>query len=669
MTTDNVIDICDNINDLELDFEKWNMLTYDQKKLSDEICIAKYGINNTQFYEQQKAMLLSINEATLITEDSDEALAMKNKLNQTNLELQHEPMAVVIPLIYIDPLELEIAYNKYKQLTQQYKNISNGISLKIWGVTVDEAYEKVKGIAAINNQDEEEEEQISDFIEASFTNIKNILENNEERVECDIKPYDYTNDIPQMVPYLDYTEYSKLFNNKDILISDYINIDDPKKYYDTIKALQMQLQSASDGKKIELENAILKLGWFPYKNINGESIKEARERQAKWFNENMQINIIDMTKYNIDNIPDDILDEAEGVEGDTSRLQPIFISLISTNTFIGKIIKVYTHSQYSHAGIAVSSKLDKIYSYAINTDNKQKKGGFTIESIKLYAENNIPQILLLCIFVDKDVKKKVINELKFYEKNRTSTTYDLGNLLNIAINIKKENKNNSLTMVCSQFVDSILKMAGVDITNKSSNLVTPKTLSVLDPNSTNIYALYCGPSKDYKYKNVDKQIKLLLNTVSYDKLNATSSDNMKNNIQNSNVIESFLEVCTDNEEVNNILREIRSYIAPTSQFEEADINKLCEDNHKYLMSSSHSDLENIAKLLYENRGLQLYINSHDIKDADKLSTVLETDFSMYKNILSNTTIPNQDLSGFAKYYQLQLERYNMKYNGQETIKD
>ena len=68
-------------------------------------------------------------------------------------------------------------------------------------------------------------------------------------------------------------------------------------------------------------------------------------------------------------------------------------------------------------------------------------------------------------------------------------------------------------MVCSQFVDHVLKTAGIDITNKSSNLVSPKMLSEVDPNSTNIYMMYKGTLEDYKPKNVDKQVKYLLKTV------------------------------------------------------------------------------------------------------------------------------------------------------------
>ena len=668
MTVDNVIDTCDNLNDLELDFEKWNMLTYDQKKKSDDICISLHGMNNTEYYEKQKALLLTINEATMII-DNSEANAMNDKLLQSKIAMQNNDMVVVIPLIAIDIADLENLYNRYTQLPQQFKNLSNGESLKIWGVSVEDAYAKVKGMLSASTSEEEANDQADTFIESAAINIKNILENNDQRLPLDKKPFDYTDDIPQVVPLMTYNEYCNLFDDKLITVNNYINIDDPKKYYDTIESLQLKLESAKTKEEKELlENSILKAGWFPYKKINGQSLKEARERQAKWFNENMQFNIIDLTEFNFDFIPDeDLLNETEGIEGDVSRLQPIFISLISTKTPIGKVIRAYTHSDYSHAGIAMNSKLDKIYSYAINNDIRQKGGGFTLESIKYYMDiGSTLSILVLALFIDKDVKKKMKEQLKYYEKNQTKTRYDGGDFVNIVYNIKKKNANNSLNMVCSQFVDHILKTAGVDITNKSSNLVSPKMLSEVDPNSTNIYMMYKGTLEDYKPKNIDKQVKYLLNTLDFSKLSAMTSDNMRNRIANTNkMIEAFMSVCTDNEEVNNVLREFRTYIAPSTMIEEFNIEDICDKNHRSLMTSSHSDLDNIAKLLYENRGLKLYMESNKIKNSEKLINVLETDFSMYRNILANTSLSNNDLTGFAAYYQNYINKFNMKYDGKD----
>ena len=314
----------------------------------------------------------------------------------------------------------------------------------------------------------------------------------------------------------------------------------------------------------------------------------------------------------------------------------------------------------------MNSKLDKIYTFSAKELNENnREGGFRIESLELYSSLNMNDLLVLCFFVDKDIKKKVKEELSFYEKNQANTKYDKGNYFNIVFNIKKD--DDSMQMVCSQFVDYILKLAGIDITNKASNLVTPGDLSKTDENAINIYALFEGKIPNYKQKEIDKKIKLIKDTVDYDKLCATTVENMKSTTKNSKVIESFLEVCTDNEEINNILRQVRNYMSPENNLIEINptrIHELCERNHRELMNCAHSDTDNIKVLLYENRGLSLYLQNRD--GYEDILNELAVDFEMYKGILDKeSAMPN--LNGFAKYYADKLDSYKFKYDGLQTL--
>lgn len=680
MTTDNVLDICDNLNDLEIDFNKWNLLTDDQKRISNDFCLAKYGITNIQLYEKQKAKLTTINEAADLL-DKDSAMTLLNqKMEQTRIAMNNDPInVVIIPVVDCQPFSVDVAYHRYQQLPQFAKNISNSFSLKIWGVTVDEAYKKVKSLSVKSDaEDGVKSEYDYDLIENAFINIENILEGSDERISLENTKFDYSNDIPQMVPLLTYTEYCSLFPDKKITVSDYINISEPKKYYTLIENFQIQLESTTDKKKKkELEDSILQLGWFPYRRINAKSVKDAKERQTDWYNDNMQTNIIDLTDYEVsgDEAPATTLSteqliEGAGITGDKSRLEPLFLTFTSSNNLLGKIIKKWTKSYWSHAGIALNSKLDKIYTFSakeLNENNKQ--GGFRIESLDLYSSLNINDLLVLCFFVDKDIKKKVKEELAFYEKNQANTKYDKMNYFNIAFNIQKDDQ--SMQMVCSQFVDYILKLAGIDITNKASNLVTPGDLSKTDSSAINIYALFEGKIPNYKQKEIDKKIKFIVDALDYDKLCATTMENMKSNVKNTKVMESFLEVCTDNEEINSILREVRSYMNPDSKLIEINpenIKELCYRNHKELMECSYSDIDSIKVLLYENRGLATYMKENDEKLAEEYLDKLSSDFDLYKNLIAEAGEPDlHNLKGFAKYYADRLANYDFKYDGLQTV--
>jgi ribosomal protein S17E len=158
-----------------------------------------------------------------------------------------------------------------------------------------------------------------------------------------------------------------------------------------------------------------------------------------------------------------------------------------------------------------------------------------------------------------------------------------------------------------------------------------------------------------------------VDALDYDKLCATTMENMKSNIKNTKVMESFLEVCTDNEEINSILREVRAYMNPDNKLIEINpenIKELCYRNHKELMECSYSDIDSIKVLLYENRGLATYMKENDEKLAEEYLDKLSSDFDLYKNLIAEAGEPDlHNLKGFAKYYANRLANYDFKYDG------
>lgn len=671
MTQDNVIDVCDSLEQLEIEYNNWMMLTDNQKDISNDICIQMHGCNNIEFYEKQKQILSSIQEAvSLMNMDNDILNGFLEKIEKSFIIMSNDPNVVIIPLgenihqiSYIRrncDSNIDLLYKKYQELPQNFKNISNGHSLDIWGVTVDDAYSKNKAFMDLVNAKEEPEPIIinsDNLIESCLFNIDNILNGKSDRAIYE-NTMDFTDDIPQVVPLLTYTEYSQLFHPDNLLVSDYITIDNPKKYFDTISNLQNILESNNQNiDRVKIEQDILKLGWFPYKKIDGKSLKEARDRQIKWYNENMSFNFVDLTKF-------DVLTETEGIEGDKSRLEPLFLTFTSGEGFIQKVIKKWTKNHYCHAGISLSSKMDKIYSFSAKEMNKDKKGGgFVIESLESYSKVNITDFLTMCFFVDKDVKKKIKEELSFYEKNKDATKYNKMNYFNIAFNIPYDTGSEKMQMVCSQFVDYILKLAGIDITNKSSNLVTPANLVNADSNKVNIYVLFEGKIPNYKYKDIDKKVSFLINRLSYEELSASSSDTLLNSQStDKQLIESVLNY-TDNEEVNKLLKEMRDFMRPNyfigNRDNTEDLKKISESNHRKLMECGHADIDIITEILEQDRGIASLIDSNTT-----LYENLFKDFNLFKGVMKESSENNK---GYAKYYQSKINSYNFKYDGKNIF--
>ena len=129
MTADNVLSICDNLNQLELDYNNWNMLTDDQKRISNDICMQRYGMNNIQLYEEQKARLTALTEAVRMIANNDTMKSLEDKMEQTRIAMDNDPMVVIIPVVDVEPFSVDLMYHNYMQLPQNYKNIPLDIFL------------------------------------------------------------------------------------------------------------------------------------------------------------------------------------------------------------------------------------------------------------------------------------------------------------------------------------------------------------------------------------------------------------------------------------------------------------------------------------------------------------------------------------------------------------
>jgi hypothetical protein len=339
MDSQNIIDLYNNLEDLDKEMNTWLGLSFDIRKRSDDACMLKYGCTNTELYNRTKAMLV---KHTDLPEDPVEIGAVvsesfrsdDNRVNdlsdqvmynkiQTSQLLQSQDSNVVIindfmgeqPDYTMD--DLYDTYNKFLNLPSNYQGYSNDYSMSLWGRAVPQMFTYMKN--KIESYEDEENNLIiktnrikddrlvqykKEIIEAADNNDflkyavhkmdclskhtgvsiyeSSVLESFAEQISY--KEYDYRKDIPSVVPYLTYTEWVNIASDHDVLPFQYLIIDDPKKYDQVIHDLQLQLVSVTD--KSVIEDKILNAGWNPYIKITAESMKEARERQIKWFNEN-----------------------------------------------------------------------------------------------------------------------------------------------------------------------------------------------------------------------------------------------------------------------------------------------------------------------------------------------------------------------------------------------
>lgn len=184
------------------------------------------------------------------------------------------------------------------------------------------------------------------------------------------------------------------------------------------------------------------------------------------------------------------------LEAYKEHINPVYIITSYTGTIFGKLIKKATDSVYTHSAISFEPTLARMYSYG-NSGNMSdsKLGGMTCESLKDYIKTNKDaKILVSVIFLKDRDFRKLETYFDNYINNVKNTTYDYSNLINILKNKALPN-DHSLSSVCSQFVDSLFKWVGADITDKPSNLVTPQDIA--DIRHPRVYKLYEGLAIKY----------------------------------------------------------------------------------------------------------------------------------------------------------------------------
>ena len=215
-----------------------------------------------------------------------------------------------------------------------------------------------------------------------------------------------------------------------------------------------------------------------------------------------------------------------------SDLSPVFIVTVFTDSIISHPIKKITNCKYTHAGISLEPDLSKVFSF--NFNNGEIGGGFSIESLQRYInENKNADMKAMCIFVKKDDIRKIKYTLDNAIANVHNTSYSITNLIYILLN-KAKTTGNDLSMVCSQFVDYVLRSANINIINKPNNLVTPADFA--KSMNDKIYTLFEGKCVEYDKNNIIQILHKLNKTAKYIKESIDVRDEI------NNILESYINL-------------------------------------------------------------------------------------------------------------------------------
>lgn len=410
----------------------------------------------------------------------------------------------------------------------------------------------------------------------------------------------------------------------------------PKSWNKKMVELDTQLKLAEDPDEIDfIKQQMVNLGWNPEIEYNPENQIKAKARIESIYNRNHGLLVLDETSF-INNSDSDNGDLNTIMESGKNNMNPIHVIVMKGDSPFSNLITTATHSQFSHSAVCVDNDFNKLYSFNLN--NGRNFGGFSVEDIDKYPKEN--RLAVFTFFVDDINYANIKERIKMLADNVANTTYSAINIL--LMPFKQINLNLSNSMICSQFVDSILKMANINITGKDSSKVVPNDFYKASSTNGKIYKVFDGVTKDFNSKKI---------------------------IRYTNSMAKKVKPYTENE-ISNLLADytygsIVEFKLPVEFNKEGDLlltNKFIDFDSEY--ASSHKllveyekagNIEGIkyelARLYYMNYILErrLYHNKY-LKNKEKniktRARVLN-DFKKYFKIV----MAKDPMFNFAEYYE------------------
>lgn len=282
---------------------------------------------------------------------------------------------------------------------------------------------------------------------------------------------------------------------------------EPRSWNKKIITLTTQLKTEEDPEEIDrIKQALVDLGWNPEVDYTTENQIKAKKRIESIYQERYKnILSLDLTS----------LVEASGVkeevisESFNDKVKPIHVVIVKGDSPFSDVITTATRSQFSHSAICIDNDFNNLYSYNL-INGVNKNGGFSIERIDDYPKEN--RLAVFSFFVKKDDHDKIVERIRMLANNIDKTAYSVANILTMPF--KHINLNLDNSMICSQFVDSILKMANINITGKDSSHVVPNDFYKASINTSGkIYKVFDGITKDFNQKKIINYINRMAKKV------------------------------------------------------------------------------------------------------------------------------------------------------------
>lgn len=176
-------------------------------------------------------------------------------------------------------------------------------------------------------------------------------------------------------------------------------------------------------------------------------------------------------------------------------MKKLYIVLTHTGTALSTIIKCYTKDEFSHVSIALDADLEEMYSFGRLNPYNPFWGSFVHEYINkgTFKRFKNTRAEVYSIFVTDEQYEKARKTIAYFNNNKQKYKFNLLGLACVSINKKVIRKN---TFYCAEFVEHILRVAGVSEVNELPKIIRPENFKQLQ----GIRLEYEGLLRKYKKK-------------------------------------------------------------------------------------------------------------------------------------------------------------------------
>ena len=137
----------------------------------------------------------------------------------------------------------------------------------------------------------------------------------------------------------------------------------------------------------------------------------------------------------------------------------IYVVFLVTNTYMGKLIRFFTHNQYSHVTVAFDGDLKKMYSFARYHVNSPISGGFVVEQPDRYLCNNKDVMVKICkLPVTLEEYDRIHKEITYFNKNKEEMLY---NTVNAVLSLLRKRLRVKNMYTCLEFVTHVLRIPNI----------------------------------------------------------------------------------------------------------------------------------------------------------------------------------------------------------------